>query len=337
MTRNGAAQLMTRKNSRPAAAFVLRRLGLGLLTLFLVSVIVFVATEILPGDAARVALGRAANLTSLAALRARLHLNQPVPLQYWYWLLNLCHGSFGTSLVNGHTVASLVAPRIVNSAVLMCLAGLIGVPLAGTIGIVAALRQGKREDAMLSVATFVLAALPEFVIGISLVLLLATVVVRWLPPVSMVPPGISVLDRPRILVLPTLTLILVTFPYIFRMMRATMVDVLESDYMEMARLKGLSQRRLVLSHAMPNAIAPTLQVVALTFAYLAGGTVMVEYVFGYAGLGQGLMNAIQARDIPVIQLIVLLLAGFYVILNIAADIAAVLVTPRLRTGGARRA
>ena len=153
-------------------------------------------------------------------------------------------------------------------------------------------------------AAFLLAALPEFVIGISLVLLFATVVVRWLPPVSMVPPGVSVLDRPRILVLPTVTLILVTFPYIFRMTRDTMIDVLESDYMEMARLKGLSQRRLVLSHAMPNAIAPTLQVVALTFAYLAGGTVMVEYVFGYAGLGQGLMNAIQARDIPVIQLIV---------------------------------
>jgi peptide/nickel transport system permease protein len=328
---------MRRTKPGPAVAFILRRLGLGLLTLFLISVIIFVATEVLPGDAARAALGRAANLASLAALRAKLHLDQPVPLQYWHWLIDLGHGSFGTSLVNGHQVSSLVAPRIVNTALLMAIAGLIGVPFAGTVGILAALRQGRRADAVLSVVAFVLAALPEFILGIALILLLATLVVQWLPPVSMVPPGISVLSRPRILVLPSLTLILVIFPYIFRMMRATMIDVLDSDYMEMARLKGLSGPRLILSHAMPNAIAPTLQVVALTFAYLAGGTVMVEYVFGYAGLGQGLMNAIQARDIPVIQFIVLLLAGFYVLLNIAADIAAVLVTPRLRTAGRRPA
>jgi peptide/nickel transport system permease protein len=328
---------MLRKTPGPAVAFILRRLGLGLLTLFLISVIIFIATEVLPGDAARVALGRAANLASLAALRAQLHLDQPIPLQYWHWLVDIGRGSFGTSLVNGRPVSALVAPRIVNTLVLMGIAGAIGVPLAGAIGILAALRQGRRLDGVLSVAAFVLAAVPEFIIGIGLILLLATLVVQWLPPVSMVPPGLSVLARPRILVLPSLTLILVIFPYIFRMMRATMIDVLDSDYMEMARLKGLSGPRLVLAHAMPNAVAPTLQVVALTFAYLAGGTVMVEYVFGYAGLGQGLMNAIEARDIPVIQFIVLLLAGFYVLLNIAADIAAVLVTPRLRTGGRRPA
>jgi peptide/nickel transport system permease protein len=324
---------MTRLRSRPATAFVLRRLGLGLLTLFLISVIIFVATEVLPGDAARAALGRAANVASLAALRARLHLDEPVPLQYWHWLVDLAHGSFGTSLVNGRTVSGLVGPRIVNTAMLMVIAGVIGVPLAGAIGILAAVRQGQRADAVLSVTAFILAALPEFIIGIGLILLLATLVVQWLPPVSMVPPGVSVLSRPRILVLPALTLIVVIFPYIFRMMRATMIDVLDSDYMEMARLKGLSGARLVFAHAMPNAVAPSLQVIALTFAYLAGGTVMVEYVFGYAGLGQGLMNAIEARDIPVIQFIVLLLASFYVLLNIAADIAAVLVTPKLRTSG----
>jgi len=328
---------MPKNTASPAVTFILRRLGLGVLTLFLVSAIIFAATEVLPGDAARVALGRAANVASLAALRETLHLNQSVPLQYWYWLVDLGRGSFGTSLVNGHPVSVLVAPRIANTAVLMAIAGLIGVPLASTFGIFAALRQGRRVDAVLSVAAFVLAALPEFIIGIGLILIFATLVWRWLPPVSMVPPGISVLSRPRILVLPSLTLILVIFPYIFRMMRATMIDVLDSDYMEMARLKGLSGLRLILAHAMPNAVAPTLQVVALTFAYLAGGTVMVEYVFGYAGLGQGLMNAIEARDIPVIQFIVLLLAGFYVLLNIVADIAAVLVTPKLRTSGRRPA
>jgi peptide/nickel transport system permease protein len=308
-----------------------------LLTLFLISGIVFFATEILPGDAARVALGRAANLASLEALRKQLHLDQPVPLQYWHWLVDIGRGNFGTSLVNGNAVSTLVAPRIVNTAVLMGIAGAIGVPLAAAIGILAALRQGLRADAILSVATFILAALPEFIVGIGLILLLATLVVQWLPPVSMVPPGVSVLSRPRILVLPALTLILVILPYIFRMMRTTMIDVLETDYMEMARLKGLSASRLILVHAMPNAVAPALQVVALTFAYLAGGAVTVEYVFGYPGLGQGLMNAIQARDLPVIQFTVLLLASFYVLLNIAADIAAVLLTPRLRTTGRRPA
>ena len=148
----------------------------------------------------------------------------------------------------------------------------------------------------------------------------------------MVPPGTSVFAKPAILVLPVATLILVTFPYIFRMMRASMITVLDSDYIEMARLKGLSERRLVFVHALPNAIAPTIQVIALTFAYLAGGIVLVEYVFGFPGVGQELMNGIFARDMPTIQFIVLLLAAFYVCVNVAADIIVILVTPRLRAG-----
>jgi peptide/nickel transport system permease protein len=175
------------------------------------------------------------------------------------------------------------------------------------------------------------AAVPEFVIGIGLIVVFATVLLHWLPPVSLVPPGSSILAQPKILVLPILTLVVVIFPYIFRMMRASMIEVLESDYVEMARLKGLSRRRLILLHALPNAIAPTVQVVALTFAYLAGGVVVVEYVFGFPGIGQGLVNAIVSRDIPMIQCVVVLLAAFYVGVNILADVIAVLVTPRLRT------
>jgi peptide/nickel transport system permease protein len=149
----------------------------------------------------------------------------------------------------------------------------------------------------------------------------------------MVPPGASVFSQPKILVLPVATLVLVIFPYVFRMTRVTMIDVLDSEFMEMAALKGLSRWRMVMVHALPNAVSPTIQVVALTFAYLAGGTVMVEYLFGYAGLGQGLMQAIEARDIPIIQAIVLLLAAVYVLLNVGADVASILVTPRLRDGG----
>jgi peptide/nickel transport system permease protein len=168
------------------------------------------------------------------------------------------------------------------------------------------------------------------VIAIGLIVLLSTVVLHWLPPVSMVPPGTSILARPRILILPVLTLVFVCFPYIFRMMRASMIEVLESDYMEMAKLKGLSVGRLVFLHALPNAIAPAIQVVALTFAYLAGGVVVVEFVFGFPGIGQGLVNAVVTRDIPTIQCIVVLLAAFYIGVNIFADVVAVGVTPRLR-------
>ncbi len=321
----------------PLTALISRRLALGVLTIFLVTVLVFAATEVLPGDAARVVLGRGANETSLAALRAQLHLDAPVPVRYGRWLRDLCIGNLGVSLVNGQPVSALIAPRVVNSAILLGLTGVIGIPLAIGAGIAAALLRGRRLDRFLSVATLVLAGLPEFVVGIGLILIFATVVVQWLPPVSLVAPGASVLSKPAILVLPVATLALVIFPYVFRMTRVTMIDVLDSDYMEMASLKGLPRWRLVLVHALPNAISPTIQVVALTFAYLAGGTVMIEYLFGYSGLGQGLMSAIEARDIPIIQAIVLLLAALYVCLNVAADVASILVTPRLRGGRAWQA
>jgi peptide/nickel transport system permease protein len=314
------------------AILISRRLALGFLTIFLVSVLVFAATEVLPGDAARAVLGRGANATTLAALRRQLRLDAPVPVRYGRWLKDLCTGHMGTSLVNGEPVATLVGPRVVNSAILLGLTGLIGIPLSIAVGILAALKRDQRLDRILSIVTLVLAGVPEFVVGIGLILVFATVVVQWLPPVSMVAPGASVLSKPAILVLPVATLALVVFPYVFRMTRVTMIDVLDSEYMEMASLKGLPRWRLVLVHALPNAVSPTIQVVALTFAYLAGGTVMIEYLFGYAGLGQGLMEAIAARDIPIIQAIVLVLAGAYVVLNVAADVASILVTPRLRQG-----
>ena len=315
------------------ARLISRRLAIGLLTIFLVTVLVFVATEVLPGDAARVALGRGANETALAALRARLHLDAPVPIRYARWLRDLCTGRLGTSLVNGQPVAGLIEPRVVNSAILLGVTSGIGIPLAIAAGILAALKRSRRLDRVLSTAALLVAALPEFVVGIALILVFATVLLRWLPPVSMVAPGASVLSQPKILVLPVATLVLVIFPYVFRMTRVAMIDVLDSEFMEMASLKGLSRWRMVMVHALPNAISPTIQVVALTFAYLAGGTVMVEYLFGYAGLGQGLMQAIEARDIPIIQAIVLLLATIYVLLNVGADVASILVTPRMREGG----
>jgi peptide/nickel transport system permease protein len=312
---------------------IVRRILLGVLTLFLVSVVVFVATQILPGDAARAVLGRTATPQRLAALRAQLHLDRPAVTQYRIWLTGVISGNLGISLANARPVWELVSARIANSFVLLMLAGLIGVPLSVLLGASAAIRRDGPFDLILSTIALALAALPEFVVAIALIVLFATVVFQWLPPVSLVPPGTSVFADPKILVLPTLTLVIAIFPYIFRMMRASMVEALESEYVEMARLKGIGRVALIFRHALPNAIAPTVQVIALTFAYLAGGVVVVEYVFGYPGIGQGLVNAVTDRDIPVVQFVVLLLAAFYVVMNIIADVISVLVTPKLRTKG----
>jgi len=316
----------------PLPRLIGRRLLFGALTLLLVSVVVFGATEILPGDAARAVLGRDATPAALSAMRLKLHLDRPVLSQYGIWLGGILTGDPGTSLVNERPVVAQVMPRVSNSLTLLALAGAIGVPLSVLVGIAAAGRRGGFFDNTVSVVALALAATPEFVVGFMIIIVFATSVVRWFPPVSMIAPGVDVLARPKILVLPVLTLVLVIFPYLFRMMRGSMIEILQSDYIEMARLKGLRARRVIFLHALPNAIAPTVQVIALTFAYLAGGVVLVEYVFAYPGVGQSLISAIFARDIPVIQLEVLLLAGFYVGLNILADVVSILVTPKLRAG-----
>lgn len=314
--------------------FVLRRAALGIVTLFVVSIVVFVATQYLPGDAAQAVLGRSATPERLEVLRRQLNLNDPVLLQYWHWLSGVMTGEPGMSLANQKPILSQVMPRFMRSLILLGMTALVAVPLAILAGLLAALKRGSKSDASLTVVALAFAALPEFIVAIGLITLFSTVVFKWLPPVSMVPPGQSMLERPSILILPILTLTLIVFPYIFRMVRASTIEVLESEYMEAGRLRGLSPGRLVLVHALPNAIGPAVQVVALTLAYLAGGIVVVEYVFGFPGIGQGLINAVTARDIPVIQLTVMLLAAFYVLTNLAADVVTILVTPKLRTASA---
>jgi peptide/nickel transport system permease protein len=311
---------------------IARRLLFGVLTLFLVSIVIFAATEILPGNAARAVLGRDATPAALTAMEKQLHLDRPLTTQYAVWLGGVLTGNPGTSLVNGENVMAEVMPRVRNSFTLLLLAGIVGIPLSVLAGILAAGRQAGMFDTIVSVTALGLAATPEFAVGLLTIIVFATSIFRWLPPVSLVPPGSSVLSGPQILVLPVLTLVLVIFPYLFRMMRGSMVEILQSDYVEMARLKGVSAARIIFIHALPNAIAPTIQVVGLTFAYLAGGVVLVEYVFAYPGIGQSLVYAIFARDVPVIQFEVVLLSAFYVGLNIFADIATILVTPKLRTG-----
>jgi peptide/nickel transport system permease protein len=325
-----AARPRTATGISPVWGFILRRLVLGIVVLVLVSIVVFAATQAL-GDPARAILGRSATPASLAALRQQLHLNQPVVAQYLTWAGGLLHGDAGNSLAAQEPVTKLIGDRIVNSAILVLCAGLISIPLSIAIGSYSALRRDKTFDVATSLSTLVFAALPEFVVGVSLVVIFATTVLHVLPAVSLIPPGGRPWDNPVGLVLPTLTLVLAVTPYVARIMRASMIEVLESDYVEMARLKGLPERVVITRHALPNALGPTFQVIALNLAYLAGGIIVVEYVFNYAGIGGALRDAVSNHDLPVIQALAMLIAGLYVVLNLLADIATIMVTPKLRT------
>lgn len=319
-----------RSDAHPIWQLVRRRTAIGILTLFLVSVVVFAATEVLPGNAAEAVLGRNASPAAVRALTLQLHLSRPVVDQYWTWLSGLLTGKLGHSLANGQAVWSLVAPRLVNSAALVLATGLVGSVVGVLLGAVAALRKDGWFDHVSSVVALAVTSLPDFVVAIGLIILFSTVVWHLLPAVSLLPPGTYAWNSPQLLILPVATLVIVIVPYIMRMMRAAMIEALGSDYVEMARLKGVPEWRIVLLHALPNAIAPTIQVIGLNFLYLAGGIVIVEYVFNFPGIGQELVYAVDDRDIPVLQLIVVVLAAFYVFVNILADVIALMATPRRR-------
>jgi peptide/nickel transport system permease protein len=314
------------------AGFVLRRLALGVLVLVLVSVVVFAATQALPGDPARSILGRTATPASLEALREQLHLNRSVISQYTSWVTGLLHGDMGTSLAAREPVSTYLHDRLINSAFLVIVAGLISIPLSVALGAYAALRRDGLFDFTSSIGTLLLAALPEFVVGVTLVVVFATTVFpHTLPGVSYLGPGERPWNHMKEMVLPILTLVIAVTPYVARIMRASMIEVLESDYVEMARLKGVPERTVIIRHALPNALGPTFQVIAINLAYLAGGVIVVEYVFNYAGIGGALQNAVSTRDLPVVQALAMLIAALYVVLNMLADIATILVTPKLRT------
>jgi len=318
----------------PLLKLLLIRLALGLLTLFLVTVVVFVATQALPGDAARSILGKeATNVARYEALRSQLGLDRPVLTQYTSWLGDVALGDFGTSLVGGGAkVTTLLHSRIVNSATLVFLAALISIPISILIGALSAIWRDSRFDNIVNITNLSLAALPEFVIGIVLVLLFATAVFKWLPSVSTVDSLAPLGGQMTLFILPVLTLVLAVIPYVSRMLRASTVEVLESEYVMMARLKGLSESRVLWHHALPNAIVPTIQVIAINIAWLAGGIVTVEYLFGFPGIGSALVDAVANRDMPVVQALCLLIAAVYVVLNLIADILTILISPRLRTG-----
>ena len=318
----------------PLLKLILIRLGLGILTLWLISVVVFAATQALPGDPARAILGKeSANKAEYLALRKQLNLDRPIYKQYFGWLGGVVQGNFGDSIAQqGTPVTSLIKDPVIDSAILVLFAALISIPLSILIGALSAVWRDTKFDTTVNLGNLTLAALPEFVIGIILLIVFSLKVFHVMPGVSTIDPSVSVFSQLKLMVLPAVTLSLAVVPYVSRMLRASTIEVLESEYVMMARLKGLSGSTVLWRHALPNAIVPTLQVIALNLAWLAGGIVLVEYVFNFNGIGHGLVDAVANRDMPVVQALCLLIAAVYVVLNLLADILTILISPRLRTG-----
>jgi peptide/nickel transport system permease protein len=308
----------------PLVRFALRRLAIGVVLLALVSLLVFGATQVLPGDAASAILGRSATPAQKEIYRKELGLDKPLYQQYWRWVSHVARGDLGTSVASQVPVTTFISARAGKSLVLAITALLVLLPVSLALGIWSGIRRDRPADHAISVISLALIALPEFVTGTLLVAFIA-VTLKLLPPTSIIESG-GALSSPRLLVLPVLTLCLTAAPYVIRMVRSGVSEAMRADYVEMARLSGIPERRVVLRHALRNALAPTVQVFALTIQYLIGGIVIVETVFAYPGLGQGLVQAVVARDIPTVQG-----AAIYIVINIAADLVVVLLIPKLRT------
>jgi peptide/nickel transport system permease protein len=318
-----------KRRSHPLVSFCVRRLGIGVVLLALVSVLVFGATQILPGDAASAILGRSATPAQKEIYRKQLGLDKPLPQQYWRWVSHVARGDLGTSVANNVPVTSFISARAGKSLVLALSALIVLLPVSLALGILSGIKRDRPVDHAISVTSLALIALPEFVTGTVLIAFIA-VTLKWLPPTSIIESG-GVFSNLKLLVLPVLTLTITATPYVIRMVRAGVSEAMGADYVQMARLSGIPEGRIVLRHALRNALAPTVQVLALTMQYLIGGIVIVETVFAYPGLGQGLVQAVVARDIPTVQGVAILLAAVYIVINIVADVIVVLLIPKLRT------
>ncbi|ANT63150.1 ABC transporter permease (plasmid) [Salipiger sp. CCB-MM3] len=310
-------------------SLIAKRAGLGLLTLWLVSVLVFAGTEILPGDVAGAILGQSATPESLAALRSELGLDVPALQRYFDWLGGILTGDMGRSMASGQPVADLLWPRFWNTMALAAYAGVIAVPLAVGLGILAAAKRGTIFDRAANIAALAFVSLPEYFLGLLLVLWLS-VKTGWLPSLADTYEGMGLAAWFNATTLPMLVLVMVTMAQILRMTRTTVLGVMDQPYIETAFLKGLKNGRVVMRHAAPNAAAPIVNVVSFNIAYLITGVVLVEAVFNYNGLGRFMVDAVSKRDLPMVQAAAMIFGAAYVILNMIADIAAIALNPRLR-------
>ncbi|MDE1187849.1 MAG: ABC transporter permease [Pantoea sp.] len=313
----------------PLAALIIERLLLSIVLLIAVSILIFGGLQALPGDFASTYLGQSATPEAVANIRDQLGLNQPVVTRYFEWLGGAVRGDFGTSWASQNSVSEQIANRLGNSLFLAGFAAIIAVPLAVGLGMLSVHFRNRLPDKIINVISLAAISLPEFFIGYLLIMFFA---VKW--GVATFPAtvfdGMDFLDRLKAIALPTATLVLVVLAHMMRMTRAAILSVMSSAYMETAELKGLSAFRAIVKHAAPNALAPIINVVALNLAYLVVGVVVVEVVFVYPGMGQYMVDAVTVRDMPVVQACGLIFAAVYILLNMVADILAIVANPRLR-------
>ncbi len=309
---------------------IIRRLALGLLTLVLVSGIVFVAVEALPGDACTAYLGRMAQGKRLENCRRDFGLERPALTRYVEWTAAAVQGDLGISLKRNKPISGIIGPRLRNTLVLGLAATMIGVPIAVLLGIIAGLWRDRPVDLWVSTTAILAMTIPEFV-SATMLILVFSIWLGWLPGIVTTPPDAPLFEFLSDIILPIVTLALVMTAHILRMVRTSVIDVMASDYIQMARLKGVPYWRMVFRHVLPNALLPTINLVALTIAWLLGGVVVIEVVFNYPGLGRLTINAIADRDLAMVQAIALILATIYVGLNLFADLLTLVVNPRLRT------
>ncbi|HKF64440.1 MAG TPA: ABC transporter permease [Dongiaceae bacterium] len=308
---------------------IARRLALGVVTLWVVSVMIFAGTEILPGDVATAILGQARTPEAVAAIRQSLGLNRPAYVRYVDWLTNFVEGDIGKSLANQRDIAPEIRERLGNTLFLAAVAAAVAVPLAIFLGLIAAIWQNSLLERLLNLFTLATISLPEFFIGYILIIVFA-VKLAWFPSLAILSSGMSLWQELYAVTLPAATLVLVVLAHMMRQTRAAVYSVLSSPFIEMAFLKGIPKWRIVLQHALPNALAPIINVVALNLAYLIVGVVVVEVVFVYPGMGQLMVDSVSKRDVPVVQTCGLIFALAYVGLNLTADILGILSNPRLR-------
>jgi len=307
---------------------VAQRLALGAVTLFIVSLIIFMAVQLLPGDLAEAILGQAATPETVAAFRRELQLDLPAYERYLNWLFGILQGDLGRSLANQRDISELIGKRLLNTLFLAGLAAAISVPLAVTLGVLAALYRNSFYDRMVNMVTLTTISFPEFFVAYILVLFLA-INLGWFPSISNVSSDLDFWDRIYRSFLPALTLTLVVVAHMMRMTRAAIINLLASPYIEMANLKGIKRSRIITHHALPNALSPIINVIVINLAFLVVGVVIVEVVFVYPGLGQLMVDSVSKRDIPVVQACSLIFAATYVLLNLTADILSILSNPRL--------
>ena len=309
--------------------FLLKRFALILLVLFLVSIIIFAIVNVLPGDVAQAVLGSEATPQQVEVMREKLGLNRPLVVRYFDWVGGVLHGDLGKSLRLDLPIAPLLVQRLKNSAALAVFALLTGVPLSVVLGVLAGVFNGRGIDRAISVVTVAALSIPEYVVGILLILIFA-LYIPILPASSLIAPESNPLDSIKVLVLPTVTLSLRFMAHICQLTRTSMVEALEANYVRTARLKGVPELQVVVRHAMRNALLPTITVIGMNLGWLLGGLVVVESVFSYPGVGQLMVDAVNYRDVPMIQATVLIVAFAYAFGNLAADVAYAYLNPRIR-------